>query len=78
MTGAASSGTSYLVRVAEVDNNGPQGAGPELVMNAYGLDHTPPTVTVKAPAKILGKGQTLNFDPTGTADGLSGVNWATA
>jgi hypothetical protein len=77
-TAYVTGGVQYLVRVAEVDNNGPQGAGPELVLRTFGLDHTPPTVTVKAPAKILGKGQSLTFDPTGTADGLSGVNWGTA
>jgi hypothetical protein len=64
--------------VAEVDNNGPQGASPGLVLNSYGLDHTPPTISVKAPAKIVGKDQSLKFDPSGTADVLSGVNWGTA
>jgi hypothetical protein len=76
VTGASPAGSTYYIRVAEVDNNGPQGAGPELVLNAYGLDHTPPNVTVNAPAKILGKDQSLKFDPTGTTDGLSGMNWA--
>jgi hypothetical protein len=77
VTGGAAP-TTYLVRVAEVDNSGPQGAGPQLIMNIYGLDHTPPTVTVASPGSITGPKHKLQFDPTGTADALSGVDWGTA
>jgi hypothetical protein len=79
VTGASPAGSTYYIRVAEVDDNGPQGAGPELVLNAYGLDHTPPAISIKAPASITGpKQQQLTFDPGGTTDGLSGVDWTTA
>lgn len=69
----------FIIRVAAVSNTIDTSGGtpPTLTMTSQLRDVTPPQIMVNVPAKVVGVGQTYQFDATGSVDGGSEIDYST-
>ena len=67
------------MRIASVMlGSGSLSDSPTLTLKAVLRDVTPPRIEVAIPQKVFGPGVTYRFDATGSTDGGSGVDQASA
>jgi hypothetical protein len=73
---------TYYIRVASVTKppTNPSGIqnAPNLTLSVKLRDVTPPLISVLIPAKIVGVGKRYTFNPTGSTDLGSDIDWASA
>lgn len=73
---------TYLIRVASLTKASTTPTGiataPTVNLSVRLRDVTPPAIAVQIPAKIVGVGKAYTFNPTGSADDGSGIDWGSA